>query len=316
MSTGAAVARTAEAATRRSRHLGMLFAAGAAMLFAIKGLIAKVLYARGVGFEAVVVIRAVLSLPMFWVFAASRGGLHRPTGAAVRATVAAALGGFLCYYVGTVADFYALTLIDASLERVLLFSYPALVVAFTALLTRTVPSRATLGAVALTYLGIFLVVGGLDPQALRTNALGAGCVLFAALCYAVYFMIGERYVPQIGSTRFALVAMTAATAAFVVHGFIRHGALGLGAIGGESWLLLALLAVACMFLPALMQAEGVRRIGAERSAIVSTVGPPTTALLAWFLLGETLGPGQILGTALIVGGVLLLDLSRARRGGA
>ena len=44
---------------------------------------------------------------LFWLFAASRGGLHRPSGSAVRATVVAALGGFLCYYVGTVADFYA-----------------------------------------------------------------------------------------------------------------------------------------------------------------------------------------------------------------
>ena len=66
-----------------------------------------------------------------------------------------------------------------------------------------------------------------------------------------------------------------------------------------------------MFLPALLQAEGVRRIGAQRGAVLSTVGPPTTVLIAWALLGERLGGWQWLGIALIVGGILALDLARA-----
>jgi drug/metabolite transporter (DMT)-like permease len=69
-----------------------------------------------------------------------------------------------------------------------------------------------------------------------------------------------------------------------------------------------------MFVPALAQAEGVRRIGAQRGAVLSTVGPPTTVLLAWALLGERLGPWQWLGIALIVGGILALDLARAGGG--
>jgi drug/metabolite transporter (DMT)-like permease len=44
------------------------------------------------------------------------------------------------------------------------------------------------------------------------------------------------------------------------------------------------------------------------------VGPPTTVLLAWALLGERLGPWQWLGIALIVGGILALDLARAGGG--
>ena len=64
-----------------------------------------------------------------------------------------------------------------------------------------------------------------------------------------------------------------------------------------------------MFLPGLMQAEGVRRVGAQRAAIGSTVGPPTTIVLAALFLGERLNGWQLLGSALIVVSVLLLSLA-------
>ena len=55
-----------------------------------------------------------------------------------------------------------------------------------------------------------------------------------------------------------------------------------------------------------------RRIGAQRGSVMSTVGPPTTVLLAFFLLGERLSAWQWLGMVLIVLGILVLDLARTR----
>ncbi len=280
------------------------------MLFASKGLFAKFAYARGVQFEALVVIRAVLAMPLFWLFAVLRGPRGSIGGTRPGAVAAAALAGVLCYYVGALTDFYALTLIDASVERVLLFSYPALVVLLSALLRRQRPSGLMLLALACAYLGIFLAVGGLDPAVLRANVVGAGFVLISAFTYALYFMIGERYTREIGAARYTLFAMSAAAIALAVHFVLRGGIAQLPAIDAGSWLLLVGLAVFCMFIPALLQAEGVRRIGAQRGSIVSTAGPPTTIALAWLLLGERMTLMQLLGVALIIGGILLLELRR------
>ena len=71
-----------------------------------------------------------------------------------------------------------------------------------------------------------------------------------------------------------------------------------------------MLAIACMFVPGLLQAEGVRRVGAQRAAIGSTVGPPTTIALAALFLDERLNGWQLFGTALIVGGVLFLTSAK------
>ena len=72
--------------------------------------------------------------------------------------MAAAIAGIICYYVGAMVDFWALTLIDASIERVLLFSYPAIVVLIGSIQTRRAPQTRVVFALLLTYAGIFLAM--------------------------------------------------------------------------------------------------------------------------------------------------------------
>jgi drug/metabolite transporter (DMT)-like permease len=292
---------------------GALLVSMAAMLFATKGIFAKQLYSMGVSVEALVTIRAVLALPLFWWFALRREGWHTLRTTPPRAVVMAALVGALCYYAGAMLDFIALTMIAASIERVLIFSYPAMVVLYVSIRERRKPKPAVLAALLLTYVGIFFTMGGFDFEALRANWFGALLVIGSALTYAIYFLVSEKFTREIGSSRFALIAMTAAPLCLVPHFLVTRDIAELTVIEPQAWLLLALLAVLCMFLPALFQAEGVRRIGAQRGAVLSTVGPPTTVLLAWLLLDERLILWQWLGVALIVLGILALDLERSRK---
>jgi drug/metabolite transporter (DMT)-like permease len=224
----------------------------------------------------------------------------------------AAFAGVWCYAVGALIDFHALELIDVSLERSLLFSYPAIVVLYTAVTTRRFPSRAVVGAVVMTYVGILLVVGGFDPAAWQRNLVGASMVLFCATTTATYFLIGERTMLQLGSTGFTIIAMVAATVATLLICLPYHPVDAALRVSGQGWLLLTALAVLCMFLPTLMQAAGIQRIGAVRGALVSTVGPPAALLMGAAMLGERPGAAQLAGTALIVTGVVVIGRSGAR----
>jgi len=298
----------------RQRRLGMLFVAASAILFASKGLFSKALYQRGVGFELLVAVRAVLAVPLFAWFA-FRANTPTQSGHARkemrgRAILAAAVAGITCYYVGALLDFWALTLIDASIERVLLFSYPALVVTISSFMRRRAPEARLVVAMVVTYLGIFFVMGGVDLRELEQNLFGAGLVLIAALTTAIYFLIGERYTHELGSTRFAAIGMSASAVVLAIHFALFRSFDELDALQLHDWMLLGVLSIACMFLPGLMQAEGMRRVGAQRAAIGSTVGPPTTIVLAALFLDERLNVWQALGTAMIVGSVLALSLSK------
>jgi drug/metabolite transporter (DMT)-like permease len=298
------------------RRMGMVFVAAAAILFASKGLFSKALYQRGVGFELLVAVRAVLAMPLFAWFA-FRANTPEHSGHARkemsgRAICAAAIAGITCYYIGALLDFWALTLIDASIERVLLFSYPALVVTISSFMSRRAPDAKLVIAMLVTYAGIFFVMGGIDLRELRQNLFGAGLVLIAALTTAIYFLIGERYTHELGSTRFAAIGMSASAVVLAIHFAVFRSFDEFDTLQAHDWLLLVVLSVACMFLPGLMQAEGVRRVGAQRAAIGSTVGPPTTIVLAALFLDERLNVWQALGTAMIVGSVLALSLGKRK----
>jgi drug/metabolite transporter (DMT)-like permease len=311
------------------QRLGMLFVALAAILFASKGLFAKGLYRSGVSFELLVTARALLAMPLF-IWVGLRAGTRQPvigTDEEARplpvaappvarprpaALLAAAAAGIVCYYVGAMVDFWALTLIDASIERVLLFSYPALVVLISSLQRRRAPERRVVVAMLLTYLGIWMVMGGGDVRELRANLFGAALVLVAALTTAIYFLIGERYTRELGSTRFAAVGMSSSAIVLAIHYALFCPLADIARLDAHDWLLLAVLGIACMFIPGLLQAEGVRRVGAQRAAIGSTVGPPATIVLAAFFLGERLNSWQLAGSALIVASVLALTLAKSR----
>ena len=50
-------------------------------------------------------------------------------------------------------------------------------------------------------------------------------------------------------------------------------------------------------LPLFLMAEGVRRVGAAKASLISTLGPPATAIMAQELTSEVLAPAQWLGIA-------------------
>jgi drug/metabolite transporter (DMT)-like permease len=310
-----------------ARRLGMLCVAAAAMLFASKGLFGKALYARGVGFELLVAVRSVMAMPLFvWVGLRSGAGAPVVSGddeaqtppvapaprarPRARAVLGAVVAGITCYYVGALVDFWALTMIDASVERVLLFSYPAMVVMIDSVIRRRAPEPRVVVALAVTYVGIFFAMGGIDIFELRANLLGAGLTLVAALTTAIYFLIGERYTRELGSARFASIGMSAAAVLLALHFLVFRSVEEIAVLGVREWVLLGILAMFCMFVPGLLQAEGMRRVGAQRGAIGSTIGPVTTVVLAAIFLDERLNLWQLLGSAMIVGSILVLSLGK------
>lgn len=225
------------------------------------------------------------------------------------ALVGAAAAGALCYGLGASLDFYALTLLDVGVERVLLFSYPSMVVVLAALLHRRMPAPRVVAALLVAYLGILLVVSGFDLSILTANLAGAGLVLGCALTMAIYYLASDRWTGVLGSAAFTLCASFAATA-FLTGLFVAcHGVPRLTFGARDPALLFGLVGVATV-LPMLAMAEGVRLLGAARAAIVSSVGPPITLLLGAWLLDERLKAAQWTGVALIVAGILILELAQ------
>ncbi|MEE8308544.1 MAG: EamA family transporter, partial [Gammaproteobacteria bacterium] len=77
------------------------------------------------------------------------------------------------------------------------------------------------------------------------------------------------------------------------------------------WLMTGLI-LAATVAPLFLIGEGIRLLGAERAAIITTVGPLSTIVLAWWFLGERLTLQQGAGAILVIGGIVVLELGRTR----
>ena len=223
----------------------------------------------------------------------------------------AIFAGVLCYYVGALANFYALTIIDASVERALLFAYPIFVVLITTAIDRKPPSPRVVLALLLTSLGVVLVTDALSTTLTDAQWSGMGWIGFCSISIALYFLIRGELTQRLGSGLFTLIAMTAAAIGFAGHYQVVQGWQNI-AMGAEAWVTLGGLVVFSTVLPLFLMAEGIRRVGASRASVISTLGPPATAIMAYELTGEVLSAGQLLGIGLVLVGVLALELGRAR----
>ena len=294
------------------RWVGLALVVAGAVMLASKGIFAKFLYARGVSVDELVAVRTVFAYPGFVAIALVRGGLAPLRTTDSRLLVKAALAGLVCYYAGAGLNFYALSLIDASVERALLFSYPAMLVVYFWFARGARPGWRTLAATLATYTGIALTVGALRPDVLNANLFGAALVLVCAATIAYYFLATANVMQHVGSAQMNVVAMGAAALAFAIHLQVRVGWQTVSLDAG-SWAWMAGLIVFATVLPLYFVAEGVRRIGPERAAIASTVGPAATTFMAFLLLGERLAPDQLAGIVLIMAGILVVELRRSRR---
>ena len=281
-----------------------------AILLAAKGLFAKALYNIGLSFHDVAAIRSVLAVPGFallaWLYRGKTVG-EWDNASRRKGLLLALLAGFFCYYLGALANFYALTIIDASVERPLLFAYPIFVVIITTLITRQPPSARVVLALLLTTLGVVLVTGALNARLSASQWSGMAWILFCSMSIAIYTLISGELTQKLGSGLFTLTAMTAAAVGMAVHYQIFAGWDNVD-LSVAAWWTLAALVVFSTVLPLFLMAEGVRRVGASQAALISTLGPPGTAIMAQELTGEILTPAQWLGIALVLIGVMALEV--------
>ncbi len=283
-----------------------------AILFSTKAVLVKLAYRYEVDSISLLALRMLFSLPFFLLVATFSGRQKKKQGLSLspKDWRHILLLGVLGYYLASLLDFLGLQYITASLERLILFVYPTLVLLIGAVVYREPVSRRQLGALALTYLGIAIAFSeGLSMNGGPNFILGAGMIFFGALAYAAYIVGSGRMLPRIGTLRFTSLAMTASAAAILIHhGIAYHWALfgfPLPVYG-----LAVLMALIATVIPSFMISEGIRNIGSGNASIIGSIGPISTIVLAYIFLGERLGWLQWAGTLLVIAGVLVITLQK------
>lgn len=286
----------------RARFIGALLVLVSGIAFSTKAVLVKLAYRHGVDAVSLLALRFGFSAP-FFALGVGFGGAQKVRLTRRDAFVILALG-VLGYYAASLCDFIGLRYISAGLERLILFVYPTLVVVIEAWLFKNRLGRRQLLALVITYGGIVLAFRGELGNYGSDVPRGAAWVFGCALTYALYLIGAGRMVPKLGSQRFTSLALLAAAAAVMVHASLAGAKLlGLPMAVYGIGLVMAIVATVA---PAFLLARGIALIGSGPAAIVSTVGPVSTILLAYVFLQEPISATELAGTALVIFGATLV----------
>jgi drug/metabolite transporter (DMT)-like permease len=286
---------------------GLMLAAGGAIAFSGKAIIVKLAYRHVVDAVTLIMYRMLFAMPLF-VALAWWAGRGKPALTARDWRVVAGLG-FCGYYLASFLDFAGLQYITASLERLILYLNPTLVLLLGAVLFGRRVTRAQLVALAVSYAGVLLVFAHEVELAGAQGALGAALVFGSAVSYAVYLVYSGEEVRRLGALRLTGLASSVACV-LCIGQFLLLRPLEAALVPAPVVWLSVLNALACTFAPVVMVMMAIERIGATMTAQTGMIGPLSTILLGVLLLGEPFNAWIVAGTVLVLAGVWLLARAR------
>src|SRR3954466_12716035 len=155
--TAASVGIPSLEAPRKGYAAGLVLASLGAIAFSGKAIIVKLAYRHGVDAVTLIMLRMLFALPLFagmaWWAGRGKPALTRRDWLGVTGL------GFSGYYLASFLDFAGLAYITASLERLILYLNPTLVLAIGVVVFRRRVSRQQIVALGVSYCGVLLVFG-------------------------------------------------------------------------------------------------------------------------------------------------------------
>ncbi|HWP20473.1 MAG TPA: DMT family transporter [Burkholderiaceae bacterium] len=282
---------------------GLLLAVLGSIAFSGKAIIVKLAYRYGVDAVTLIMYRMLFALPLFAVMAWWAGRGKAPL---ARRDWLGILGlGVSGYYLASFLDFMGLQYISASLERLILYLNPTLVLALSVWIFKKRVTWRQLLAIAVSYAGVLLVFGHEVNFEGRNVLLGTTLVFASAVSYAVYLVYSGEMVRRLGSLRLVGWASLVACVLCIVQ-FVVLRPLSAAVVAPEVIWLSVLNATLCTVAPVLMVMMAIERVGATIAAQTGMVGPLSTLMMGVLILGEPFTMWIAVGTFVVLTGIWLL----------
>jgi drug/metabolite transporter (DMT)-like permease len=283
---------------------GYLCVMAAAVMWASSGTAGKALFATGITPFDLVQVRATLaSLLLGLVFFASRRDLFRICRSDLGYFIL--LGGVVMALV-QLTYFYAISKLQVAAAILLQYMAPVLVALFSMCFWKERLTLTKFLSLFLSVFGCYLVVGGYNLRLLQMNRVGILWGLAAAVCYAAYALLGERGMHRYSPWTVLFYAL--AFSALSWHIFYPPFRYLWAGYSLAQWTGMAYIAVIGTAIPFGLYFVGISHIRSTRAAITATLEPISAGFIAYLFLGEALTPLQVLGAALVIGAIILLQL--------
>jgi drug/metabolite transporter (DMT)-like permease len=173
-----------------------------------------------------------------------------------------------------------------------------------AIFLRRPPRRNSIVGVGLAAVGLGLLSLQADLSVSRGDLLVLGC----AMAFAAHILLVGRYAPDWPPLRLALVQIVTVAVLSSAAALLLERPIGWPA--GNVWFAAAFTGLLATALAFFVQSRAQQATSPTHTALIFAAEPVFAGLFSFLLIGETLGPRQILGSALIVAGMLVSEMRR------
>jgi drug/metabolite transporter (DMT)-like permease len=233
----------------------------------------------------------------FWLLISRTPGISR------RSQRHALLLGLIGYAGQSAFFFGAMGRIGVALTSMLLYTYPSMVTLIQAVIQRRRPSAARSLALFLSLVGSMLTI---HVSEANFDALGILLGLAAPLWYASYLTFGAVLVRSISPLVASTYICSGAALAFLTSSLLQGSFLIPTSI--SAWGVILGLVLVATVMPIVLLFEGIKRIGAPKASILSSMELVVTVALGVILFHETLSPVQMVGGVLVLAAVVVVQL--------
>ncbi len=285
------------AAEPQHRWASLALLLTALLCYSLCVILARIVYLHGGNALTVLISRmGLFFLAMAFYFRLTRQSAHL---APTERYASLALGVLVA--VQSYAYYSAFQYIPISLAALIFYTYPTLVALISRLMSRTPLTPLMIAALLAAFFGLALVlevsIGTVAPHGLVRAA-------FASLGMVVTVLLSSRILARADNRRMTLHSSGVTSGIYVAVAILTGAAEAPVDIPGWA----ALLAIPAIYSFAVLGwYASMTRLGVVKVSFISNSEPLFTVFFALVLLGETLTPRQILGAALIIGAIFVVQ---------
>ena len=295
--------------SKREFTYGVLLGILGIVLFSSKAVMVKLGYRYKIDAISLLLLRMLFSFPFYVVTAIIYTKREKEISNTKKDYLWLIFIGIVGYYLASLFDFIGLQYIKASLERVILFMYPTVVLLLNKIFLKKPITKYQKLAILITYVGIFITFGSELSIAGDNVLFGAFMIVLSAITYASYLVGSGWLIPRFGVMRFTAYAMLVSC----ICVFIHYGITNKMDLLNYPWQVYTLgfcIAFFATVIPSFLVSQSIKMISSSNFAVVAGLGPISTIILAVIFLGESLTWLQVLGTVIVISGILIISRTK------
>jgi drug/metabolite transporter (DMT)-like permease len=291
---------------------GILIGVLGIVLFSSKAVMVKLAYQYQVDALSLLLLRMLFSFPFYVVIAIIYSRKENSVVLVKNDYAWVLVFGVVGYYLSSYFDFIGLQYIKASLERIILFLYPTIIIVLNKLFFKKPITSTQALAIFLTYIGIFITFFGEVVISGNDTYLGGFFILLCAITYAIYLVGSGWLIPKFGVVKFTSYVMIISCVCVFIH-FGLFSNINIFSLQKEVYVLGFLIAIFATVIPSFLVSESISRVNSSNFAVIAGFGPVSTIILAGIFLNEVLTLMQLFGALVVICGILLVSLKKEKK---